>query len=279
MSAFRHACTLALVASACALVPKAHAARAYDSCTGYIDSLPAVVMTQGTWCLRHDLATNVSSGAAITVAANNVTIDCNDFKLGGLGGGPDSTAVGITSNGFANSLIRHCSVRGFRTGIKLLGARGAVVEDNRLDGQTYAGVDVAGSASIVRGNTIANTAGPASAFGIRVEGTADVLANLVGGVEGPTAAFGIYSAGNVQGSISDNTVRGITGASPWGIRLTTGTQVSSQVSITGNVLMSLVASSNAGIDCTGSAASRARGNRIVNFTLPLAGCRDDGNAL
>ncbi|HEY0661599.1 MAG TPA: hypothetical protein VGD21_09825, partial [Lysobacter sp.] len=58
----------------------AQAAQSYDNCTGFIDSLPATITTQGTWCLRKDLSTAMSSGNAITIATNNVTIDCNDFK-------------------------------------------------------------------------------------------------------------------------------------------------------------------------------------------------------
>src|SRR4249920_3466180 len=75
----------------------AHAAQSYDNCTGFITSLPAVITTQGTWCLKQDLATTVTSGSAITINTNNVTIDCNDFKLGGLGAGLATLANGIYS--------------------------------------------------------------------------------------------------------------------------------------------------------------------------------------
>jgi hypothetical protein len=69
------------------IVPPAQAAESYDNCSGYIDSVPAVIATQGTWCLRKDLSTAQTSGNAIEIAANNVVIDCNDFKLGGLAAG------------------------------------------------------------------------------------------------------------------------------------------------------------------------------------------------
>src|SRR5690606_24652633 len=73
----------------------ARAAQSYDACTGFIDSVPATISTQGVWCLRKDLSTNITSGNAITIATNNVTIDCNDFKLGGLAAGNGSNAFGI----------------------------------------------------------------------------------------------------------------------------------------------------------------------------------------
>src|SRR5688572_11288780 len=73
------------------------AARSYDTCTGYVESLPATIGSPGQWCLRRDLSTAQTSGAAITVAANNVTLDCNDFKLGGLSAGLDTLAHGMAA--------------------------------------------------------------------------------------------------------------------------------------------------------------------------------------
>src|SRR6185369_16529682 len=76
-------------------VPRlASAAESYDNCTGFITSLPAVVTTQGTWCLKQDLATAITSGNAITINTGNVTIDCNDFKLGGMSAGLATQAIG-----------------------------------------------------------------------------------------------------------------------------------------------------------------------------------------
>ncbi|HEY0661023.1 MAG TPA: hypothetical protein VGD21_06870 [Lysobacter sp.] len=60
------------------------AAESYDNCTGFIETLPATISTQGTWCLKHDVGTAITEGNAVTIAANNVTLDCNDFKIGGL---------------------------------------------------------------------------------------------------------------------------------------------------------------------------------------------------
>src|SRR5690606_9034000 len=79
-----------LLAGLLAIPSPARAAESYDSCAGYIDSLPATISQQGVWCLRKNLSTNISTGHAITIAANNVTIDCNDFKIGGLAAGNGS---------------------------------------------------------------------------------------------------------------------------------------------------------------------------------------------
>ena len=80
----------------------AHAAKSYDNCTGFITSLPAVITNPGTWCLNADLSTTVStdtsSGGAITIQADNVTVDCNEFRITALAG-----AIGGPLETFSNS--------------------------------------------------------------------------------------------------------------------------------------------------------------------------------
>src|SRR5690606_22871566 len=91
----------------------AQAAEDYDSCTGYIDSVPVSIHEQGVWCLRKDLSTAITIGQAIYVGGNNITIDCNGYKLGGLGAGPATQATGIYSYTVTNLSIRRCNIRGF----------------------------------------------------------------------------------------------------------------------------------------------------------------------
>src|SRR5687768_7170485 len=89
---------LLLLLSAAVSPPTARAAASYDNCTGFVTTLPATIATQGVWCLKQDLSTAITSGNAIAITANNVTLDCNGFKLGGLSAGPASTATGIGSS-------------------------------------------------------------------------------------------------------------------------------------------------------------------------------------
>src|SRR4249919_759306 len=77
----------------------ARAAESYDNCTGFITSVPAVITTQGTWCLKNDLSTALTGIVAIKINTNNVTIDCNDFKLGGTAGGMGTGSLGIVAEG------------------------------------------------------------------------------------------------------------------------------------------------------------------------------------
>src|SRR5437016_13634011 len=78
------------------------AAESYDSCFGFIDALPATITTQGTWCLRQNLDTSATSGNMLEIQTNNVTIDCNGFRLRGSGGGASTTTVAILASGRAN---------------------------------------------------------------------------------------------------------------------------------------------------------------------------------
>jgi hypothetical protein len=133
---------LGTLAMAFILPAEVEAAESYDSCDGVIQSLPTTISSQGTWCLKGNLSTSITSGAAITIATNNVTIDCNDFKIGGLAAGNGSVATGVLSENRSNAVVRHCNIRGFFRGIDLAGSSGGghLIDDNRLDNYLYAGI-------------------------------------------------------------------------------------------------------------------------------------------
>jgi parallel beta-helix repeat protein len=163
------------------------------------------------WCLRKDLSTNITSGNAITIAANNVTIDCNDFKLGGLAGGDGSLSVGIRASARQNATVRHCGIRGFYYGVYLDGG-GHVVEDNRLDSNLLISILVQGDNNTVQRNRVYDTGGALgqnTATGISAY--AHILDNTVSGVFAvatDTTLFGIriYGVGN---EARDNRVSGL----------------------------------------------------------------------
>ena len=134
------ALALALLAGLAAPVT-ATAAESYDGCSYTITSLPATLAQQGVYCLKSDLAAPLQSGAAITVAANNITIDCNGFKLGNLAAPPSTTAIGIHAEARQNTTVRGCNLRGYHTAISLTGA-GHRVHDNRIDGSHRQGIFV-----------------------------------------------------------------------------------------------------------------------------------------
>lgn len=277
-----------LIAAACLFQSPAMAAESYDNCTGFIDSIPATISTQGTWCLRKDLSTSVSTGAAVTVANNNVTIDCNDFKIGGLGAGAATSAIGISAVDRLNVTVRHCNVRGFLLGAQLSGASGGghVVEDNRFDGNTYVGIVAEGDGSVVRRNLVLDTGGSTSsgagvAIGISTNHAVDIIDNLVGGVLpsadglGNGSAYGIQTVSNPNASINSNRVRGLTtlgaGTSSGIVNMTSG-----RISLVGNQVVGSAGAGSVGLACSNS-TGRAVENVVNGFVAPISGCADDGN--
>ena len=281
---FRRFFVLAALVAVSVLAPTAHAARSYDNCTGFIDSLPASITTQGTWCLRQDLNTAMSSGAAITVSTNNVIIDCNDFKLGGLAAGAASMARGIsTPSPRSNTTVHNCSVRGFWYGVVLVGS-GHTVEDNRFDGNLYTAVTVMGDGSVVQRNRVRDTGGSQAtlgeARGMYLNGSIHAIDNTVSGVapssnNGQGVAYGLFVYNNVDGSIRDNRITGLTRVGDGGAygiyNIDAGL-----LSITGNHVASY--SGSIGIACT-NANQRARDNVVMGFANAMVQCRDDGNSL
>jgi hypothetical protein len=72
-----------------------------------ITSLPYTISTQGIYCLKGNLATNMTSGNAIEIGTNNVVIDLNGYKIGGLAAGSGTSTYGIYANGRKNITIRN----------------------------------------------------------------------------------------------------------------------------------------------------------------------------
>ena len=203
---------LALCAGLAAAPGIARAAQSYDNCTGFIESLPTTISTQGVWCLNKNLSTAITSGAAITIAINNVTIDCNDFKIGGLAAGDESNAYGIYANARQNATVRQCHVRGFREGLRLLGGAGHLIEDNRFDNNLVYGVHVVnGDNSLVQRNQVYDTGGrPIVGFATGIHADADVIDNTVSGVFGVAAnvaVTGIHAGSSA--TVRNNRVRGL----------------------------------------------------------------------
>jgi hypothetical protein len=208
------AVTLSLLA---ALPAPARATESFDACSGTIAALPAVVGAQGTWCLKQDLNTGISSGNAITITTNNVTIDCNGFKLGGLSAGPSAMTVGIVAANRQNVTVRNCNIRGFLIGMALIGD-GHIVEDNRVEGSFGNGIAVSGDNGMIRRNqvlSIGGNTGGASPNGISSDGSIDVIDNTVADVVANSGsgvlAIGIEIAGAGSRSIAGNRIRNIIG--------------------------------------------------------------------
>ena len=179
---FFRLCLPSLLVLTAASLP-ARAAESYDNCTGFIDTVPAVVGTQGVWCLRAHQVAPITTGAAITVNTNNVTIDCNGFRLSNLPADPPSTLRGILAINRRNVTVRNCNVQGFHIGIHLSGSNsgGALVEDNLLDGNLYTGISVNGSDNLIRRNHVISTGGAPNSEGntYGIDARADLEDNTI----------------------------------------------------------------------------------------------------
>ncbi len=277
-----------LLAAACCMPRAAHAAESYDNCNNYIDSLPATISTQGTWCLRKDLATNITSGNAIEIGTNNVTIDCNDFKLGGLAAGAASQTNGIHSSDRKNTVVRHCNIRGFKYGINIQG-EGLLVEDNRLDNNLLCGISITSTQTnnMVRGNRVFDTGGSSvSPHGARrgIFAAADIVDNVVDGV------FTTYNGIPVTGieaygdgiQVSGNRVRDLA-PDGTGVAIGIGADFFGFQTIAGNHVVSGGASVyglgiHGRFDSASTAKTRTfcKNNTVVGFSTAVADCLNAG---
>jgi nitrous oxidase accessory protein NosD len=169
-----------------------------------ITTLPTIITVQGIYCLTGNLATSMTSGNAIEIQTNNVVIDLNGWKLGGLAAGAGTLTTGILANQRKNIAIRNGTIRGFYYGIFLNDAtpyttsQGHLIEDIRADQNTYVGIRVDGRGNIVRRNQVVDTGGSAVntyAYGIRLQGPGvRVLNNDVSSTAATSSGFarGLY---------------------------------------------------------------------------------------
>lgn len=250
-----------------------------------ITSLPATITSQGVYCLKQDLSTGITSGFAIDIQANNVTLDCNGYKIGGLAAGPATTTSGVHAFQINNVTVRNCTIRGFQIGIDLshngvedpIRPIGHVIERNRLDLNTRAGIYISGDASVVRNNSISATGGNTIGelvVAIHTMFNTDVIDNTIDGVSdlspAPLQVYGViswYGAGNV---VSGNRVRGLhSSAGTNGILTTLSEQ---RMSVRGNTIVNELGSdSGYGIHCLHPTVI-ASDNHISGFSAPLSGC-------
>jgi len=199
------------------------AAAETTQCTS-IASLPAVISSSGVYCMKQDLATAMTTGNAIVINANNVILDCNGFRLGGMAAGPGTQTIGIHALGRKNITVRDCNVRGFKKGLEFTAYGdvehgGHVVEDNLFDSNTQVGISLWGDRVIARRNRVLNTGGSTlsgDVYGIAISGEPALADdNFVSGVTG--SQLTPETAGmRVTGYMSlarDNVVTDVVGAS------------------------------------------------------------------
>lgn len=259
----------------------AAAAESYDSCTGYVDALPATLSTAGTWCVRANLWTSMASGNAITIASNNVVLDCNHFVLDGISAGTGTLTNGVYAQNRTAVVVRNCALQGFYRGVSLVG-NNSEVRGNRIVNARFQGLFVAGDDLLLQDNAVLDTGGSTNvgtAIGIYVSGRVDTLGNLVANTHATAASngngIGIYYGAVSSGSVRDNRVFTVAGD---GTGLVSGIKTDSA----GRVLISrnhIVSNDDVGtgLECLGVNLGiiSARDNSIVSFADGIEGCPDD----
>jgi hypothetical protein len=225
------------------------------NCTA-IGAVPAVITAQGIYCFTQDLTTSISSGNAIEIQTNNVVLDLNEFKLGGLAAGLGTQASGIRADNRQNITIKNGSVRGFMRGIEINdsgASQGHVVERVRADQNTYVGIVVQGAGSLIRNNQVVATGG------------STVVATTSGN------AFGIVALGNGP-RVLDNDVITTTkqgSGTAWDIFISSATGAFAA--------NNRITTSDRGIDYAGASTGKYRDNLTFDIPSPFLGGTDAGN--
>jgi len=267
-----------LLAAACCGAP-ALAAESEDACAGYIDALPATIATQGVWCLRQDLSTAIASGKAISISANNVTIDCNGYKLGGLAAGTSSGAFGIATVDAANTTIRNCTLRGFWVAIAI-GGGGNLVEDNLLDGNLFRAIEVGTGHGLVQRNRVANTGGCSFCTqSTAILAYGDVIDNVVsgvfavGGADTSTIGITLLGAGTIARGNRVVEVAATGNGEAVGIWAAGEAQyLTGQHGVVDNLVANTVAVAGAAVRGTGTGEAFCSGNHTSGYATASFGC-------
>ncbi|MGH8028810.1 MAG: right-handed parallel beta-helix repeat-containing protein [Arenimonas sp.] len=280
--------TLLLFASA-ALPRIALATPSLDGCTGVLHlhepaSEGVVVDTPGVWCLDQDLVTDVDAVdgviVMITVAAEDVTIDCRGHRIEFLGNADVSRGVS-TFDYRHRTVIRNCDVRGFSNAIAAGGAD-YLIEDNLVQASRPSlygdGTAIQGyGTGTIRNNRIHD----AISLGIGATDSAQVTGNLIDGVSGTSdwsEAIGIEVQSADAAEIRGNTIRGLSsGEASQIFGVIVDSQGGSAPShVIDNVLVHDGSIGPIGIFCPGQA--HLIDNVIDGFYAPLvSGCVDAGD--
>lgn len=280
--------SILVLATLLASSPGTRAAESYDNCKGYIDVLPTVISSQGTWCLRKDISTNMASGSAITISTNNVTLDCNDFKIGGLGAGIATNTRGISANNRDNFTVRNCNIRGFYRGIEDDFATNHLIVDNRFEANRQAAIYIGGSGHAIRGNIIVDSGGTPNfdlTAGIQAFADVDIIDNTIDGVAPPDVddkdgTYGISISESWSSVIRGNRIRSIDGGTLAGRGIATQPTMYGfeYVSIEDNHLSAgaVGAAGAIGISCDPAKYETVANNRFFGFVTALSGCDNDG---
>lgn len=244
--------------------------RYYSLHGDYIAALHTIT-SPGKYCLASSL--NITAGTAITINANDVVLDLNDFTITGGDLVTDIVNVAAGHNGIT---IRNGTVKDCVAGIDMQpDTNFALVENIRVMDARLAGISAVGNAIIVRNNHVWNTRGAVGDFscsGILVGGFNNiVLDNDIDGTvsSGLGSAHGILVLNSDRSVVENNRIeRTGGGAFNRAIKL--------ENSVRALVVNNRIANSVEGILFAGSTGT-FRDNLAVGCTTKYTGGTDAGN--
>jgi Ca2+-binding RTX toxin-like protein len=260
-----------------------------------ISGVPAIITAPGVYTLTADLVYNSATGAAISIRANNVTIDLAGHKIVNAAASPGQTAVGISAINRSDVTVVNGTVSGFFYGVSLTdqttgSARygGHEISNLTVTDCTFRGIRVEGADNTVKGCTINDVSGTtvyANAFAAGIESLgprATIVGNRVSEVYpgGTGEGLGISISNNGVGTVvRDNVVTNAHNGSESSFGLWVGG--GSVVTATGNTFTGWMQGMGWSSPTSGSFAGNTfAGNdnpHVVNSMLG-GGTRDGGNS-
>lgn len=183
-----------------------------------IKSIPNVISKPGVYCLKRNFTTKITSGHAIEIRANNVTLDLNGFRLSGRNG-KATTADGIYALQRREITVKNGTINGFRNAVYFRDytphttSGNHLIENLRVQNSTVAGIQVFGEGSVVRNSQAIQIgrSGTCGAYGINIAGPSTrVVGNDVSEARsGTCAAAGIHMTYADGGIVRDNRINGV----------------------------------------------------------------------
>jgi hypothetical protein len=179
-----------------------------------ITSLPTTISSPGVYCINQDLVLAGSSGFAVNIAADSVTLDLNGHALRS-NAAANTVTEGVVVVGHKYFTIIDGTIAGFGEGINVESlastprSKGGLIADVKVQRSVAFGIGVDCDGCVIRNNLVTDTIVPASisgfsAIGIGVAGTgALVTGNRVFNTHGKAAGSEAF---NLSLSASDSTL-------------------------------------------------------------------------
>jgi hypothetical protein len=239
-----------------------------------ISKVPFVITKPGLYLVKKDLVLASATSNAITVNASDVTIDLGGHVISsGAPQDANNQSTGISSTGTTSNLvIRNGAIRSFSDGTFITtGATGGttLIENVVAANSGLNGIFASGDTVEIRGCHVLKTgyqSASNSTSGINAVGyDVKVTDNVIGGISTGVGSFALMVDATRSGLVEKNTVS----ATSTG---TIGIYCFAHVAAAGVFAVeNTITNFTTGLQFTGSAGGKYRGNLTVNCTTPFSG--------